>query len=141
MVLYGLADVIVVAIGGFLLLPLYTRTLTQAEFGTFVIVRANTEIFTYLLYFGLTSAVARVYFDYRERDEHTAYLSSVLAFFVLNLVVCGCALALWGSAPMKRSRNTPPTFIATPWKPVGSPNLKSCRISVQSGRRAVRFGR
>ena len=43
-VLYGLADVIVMAVGGFLLLTLYTRTLSQPEFGTYVIVRTNTEI-------------------------------------------------------------------------------------------------
>ena len=96
-VLYGIADVIVMAVGGFLLLPLYTRTLSQAEFGTYVIVRANTEIFSYLLYFGLPSAVARVYFDYKKAGQQTEYLSSVLLFFGLNLGLCGALLALWGS--------------------------------------------
>ena len=96
-VLYGIADVIVMAVGGFLLLPLYTRTLSQAEFGTYVIVRANTEIFSYLLYFGLPSAVARVYFDYKKVGQQTEYLSSVLLFFSLNLGLCGGLLALWGS--------------------------------------------
>ncbi|MES2715834.1 MAG: oligosaccharide flippase family protein [Pseudomonadota bacterium] len=95
--LYGIADVVVMAVGGFLLLPLYTRTLSQAEFGTYVIVRANTEIFSYLLYFGLPSAVARVYFDYKKIGQHEAYLSSVLLFFGLNLVVCGTLLAIWGA--------------------------------------------
>ena len=96
-VLYGIADVIVMAVGGFLLLPLYTRTLSQAEFGTYVIVRANTEIFSYLLYFGLPSAVARVYFDYKKAGQQVAYLSSVLVFFGLNLLLCGVLLALWGA--------------------------------------------
>ena len=95
--LYGIADVIVMAVGGFLLLPLYTRILSQAEFGTYVIVRANTEIFSYLLYFGLPSAVARVYFDYKKAGQQVAYLSSVLVFFGLNLLLCGVLLALWGS--------------------------------------------
>lgn len=96
-VMYGIADVIVMAVGGFLLLPLYTRTLSQAEFGTYVIVRANTEIFSYLLYFGLPSAVARVYFDYRKTGQQTEYLSSILLFFSLNLGLCSTLLALWGS--------------------------------------------
>ena len=95
--MYGIADVIVMAVGGFLLLPLYTRTLTQAEFGTYVIVRANTEIFSYLLYFGLPSAVARVYFDYKKAGQQVEYLSSVLVFFGLNLGLCGALLALWGA--------------------------------------------
>ena len=94
--LYGIADVIVMAVGGFLLLPLYTRTLSQAEFGTYVIVRANTEIFSYLLYFGLPSAVARVYFDYKKSGQQSEYLSSVLLFFGLNLGLCCVLLALWG---------------------------------------------
>ena len=94
--LYGIADVIVMAVGGFLLLPLYTRTLSQAEFGTYVIVRANTEIFSYLLYFGLPSAVSRVYFDYKKSGQQVAYINSVLMFFGLNLVLCGVLLALWG---------------------------------------------
>ena len=97
-VLYGSADVIVMAVGGFLLLPLYTRTLTQEEFGTYVIVRANAEIFGYLLYFGLPSAVARVYFDYHKIGQQSAYIGSVLLFFVLNLLVCGTLLSLWGGA-------------------------------------------
>lgn len=96
-VLYGIADVVVLVVGGFLLLPLYTRTLSQAEFGIYVIVRANTEIFTYLLYFGLPSAVARVYFDHKKRNQHVEYLSSVLMFFLLNLVVFGALLSVWGA--------------------------------------------
>lgn len=93
---YGVSDIIVLAVGGFLLLPLYTRTLTQAEFGTYVIVRANAEIFTYLLYFGMPSAVARVYFDFRNAGRHIEFMSSVANFFVVNLLVCGAILFFFG---------------------------------------------
>lgn len=101
-VLYGLADAIVLVVGGFLLLPLYTRTLSQAEYGVYVIVRANTEIFTYLLYLGLPSAVARVYFVYKKTSQQFAYLSSVVMFFLLCLAGSGLVLmvagpALWGA--------------------------------------------
>ena len=94
--LYGLADVAVLAVGGLLLLPLYTRALTQTEFGVFVAVRTNTEILTYVLYLGLPSAVARVYFDYRERGEHREYLGSVLIFFAANLALCAVIFSIWG---------------------------------------------
>ena len=80
-VLYGAADVVVLAIGGVLLLPMYTRTLSQADFGIYVIVKANAEIVTYLLYFGMPSAVARLYFDYRRVNEHLQYLTSIVNFF------------------------------------------------------------
>ena len=63
--IYGVGDVIVLAVGGFLLLPLYTRTLSQHDFGIYVVIRANVEIFTYLLYLGLPSAAGRLYFDHR----------------------------------------------------------------------------
>jgi O-antigen/teichoic acid export membrane protein len=85
-VLYGLADAIVLVVGGFLLLPLYTRTLSQSEYGIYVIVRANVEILTYLLYLGLPSAVARVYFVYKKTGQQLEYLSSVVMFFLLCLV-------------------------------------------------------
>ena len=95
-VLYGMADVIVMAVGGFLLLPLYTRTLSQAEFGTYVVVKANTEIFTYLVCLGLPSAVSRVYFDYRKVGQQAAYISSILLFFALCLLVLLALLAAGG---------------------------------------------
>lgn len=95
--LYGLADAIVLVVGGFLLLPLYTRALSQAEYGTYVIVRANSEIFTYLLYFGLPSAVARVYFVYKKTNQQFEYLSSVVLFFLLCLAVFGTVLMVFGS--------------------------------------------
>lgn len=96
-VLYGFADVVVLAVGGFLLLPLYTRTLSQSEFGTYVIVKTNIELITYLLYFGLPSAVARVYFDHKKTNQQAEYLSSVLMFFLVILVLFGALLSLWGA--------------------------------------------
>jgi hypothetical protein len=38
---------------------------------------------------------------------------------------------------MKRSMNTPPTFIAMPCTPVGSPKRKSERMMVKSGFRSI----
>ena len=96
--LYGVADMLVLAVGGFLLLPLYTRTLSQSEFGTYVIIKANIEILTYVLYFGLLSAMVRVYFDYKRTGQQREYINSVLMFFLLVVVVAGAILAFWGDA-------------------------------------------
>lgn len=96
-VLYGLADVAVMAVGGFLLLPLYTRTLSQSEFGMYVAVRANIDILTYLLYFGLPSAVARVYFDYRKVHQQAQYLSSIVCFFLIVLGALCVVFAAFGA--------------------------------------------
>jgi len=108
--MYGFADVIVLVVGGFLLLPLYTRTMSQSEFGTYVIVRANIEILTYLLYLGLPSAVARVYFDYKKTSHHVEYLSSVMIFFVLYAAVFGALMSVWGSVLWTMLSPTTPVF-------------------------------
>jgi O-antigen/teichoic acid export membrane protein len=107
--LYGVADIAVMAVSGFLLLPLYTRTLSQREFGMFVAVRANLDILTYLLHFGLPSAVARVYFDHEKHGTHEAYLSSIISFFVIVLAGLGVLLALWGEALWTTLSPTTPT--------------------------------
>lgn len=83
--------------GGFLLLPLYTRMLSQSEFGIYVTVRANIEIITFILFFGLPSTVARVYFDYKKSNQHVEYLGSVLTFFLLGLLVFGVVMSVWGA--------------------------------------------
>jgi len=95
--LYGIADIAVMAVGGFLLLPLYTRTLSQSEFGMFVAIRANIDILTYVLQFGLPSAIARVYFDHKRLGQHKAYLSSILCFSLVVFAAVGSVLAIWGA--------------------------------------------
>jgi O-antigen/teichoic acid export membrane protein len=94
--LYGAGDALVLLVGGFLLLPLYTHTLSQAEFGQYVVIRTGIELLTYLLHFGLLSAVARLYFDYQGKDSRREYLSSVVMLFMLLLVVWMTLLAGWG---------------------------------------------
>lgn len=107
-VVYGAADFVVLAVGGFLLLPLYTRTLSQSEFGNYVIVKANIEIITFIMYFGLPSAVSRVYFDYKALNQHFEYMSSVLSAFLLGVVVIGVLFHFWGAGFWKiLSPNTP----------------------------------
>jgi O-antigen/teichoic acid export membrane protein len=94
--LYGAADVLVLLVGGFLLLPLYTRTLSQAEFGQFVVIRAGIELLTYLLHFGLLSAVARLYFDHSDGASRRDYMSSVVMLFLLLLAGWSVLLAGFG---------------------------------------------
>jgi O-antigen/teichoic acid export membrane protein len=96
--IYGVGDVIVLAVGGFLLLPLYTRTLTQHDFGIYVVIRANVEIFTYLLYLGLPSAAGRLYFDHRNSGAHVEYLSSVLTFYLMSCAVFVGIFGLFGES-------------------------------------------
>ena len=95
-VFYGLGDILTIAVGGFLLIPLYTRTLSQEDFGFYVIVKANSDIFTYLFFLGLPSAISRLYFEHKKTNQHVEYLSSVVTFFLLWLIVFTLGLALEG---------------------------------------------
>lgn len=108
--IYSFADLVVMAVGGFLLLPLYTRTLTQSEFGAYVIVRANIEIFTSIIFLGLPSAVARLYFDYKKEGQHFEYLSSITIFFFIALGVFIALMAIFGDALWGVLSPSIPTF-------------------------------
>lgn len=96
--LYGLADSLVVLVGGLLLLPLYTAALSQQEFGSYVAVRTNLELLTYLLHFGLISAVSRLYFDYRAKREGQAYIVSIALWFPVQLLLVVLFLLVAGGS-------------------------------------------
>lgn len=94
--IYGAADSLVVLIGGLLLLPLYTGTLSKQEFGSYIAVKTNAELLTYILHFGLTAAVSRLYFDYRAAGDGRAYLVSLALWFPLQAIGVGLLMTLAG---------------------------------------------
>jgi O-antigen/teichoic acid export membrane protein len=94
--MYGFGDVIVLAVSSFLLMPLYTRTLSQSDYGIYIITKTNIDIFTYLFHFGLISAVGRLYFEYKKKDEHHEYISSVILFFMIIASVLTLLLYFYG---------------------------------------------
>lgn len=114
-VLYGLSDVAVMAVGGFLLLPLYTHSLSQAEFGHYVAVRTNIDIATYLLQMGLPSAVARLYFDRRRAGQEHTYLSGILVLFLIVAVAIALLATMYGPAAWQALSPTVPAMPALPF--------------------------
>jgi O-antigen/teichoic acid export membrane protein len=91
---YGVGDFLVLGVSGFLLLPLYTHALSQADFGRYVAVKANLELLSTVMQLGLVSAAARVYFDHRAVGSGRQYMGSVLALFGLWMLIL-VALAAW----------------------------------------------
>ena len=65
----------------------------------------------------------------RPTDVHVISENS----WVYETLKAAWAAALWATDPMNASMNTPPTFIAMPWIPVGSPNRNKERMIPQSG--------
>ena len=94
--LYGIADMLVLGVSGFLLLPLYTHALSQSAFGAYVIVKTNIELIGYLIQFGLLSAVGRLYFDHRGGEEPGRYINSILMFAMLVIAGAAAIAALAG---------------------------------------------
>jgi O-antigen/teichoic acid export membrane protein len=113
--IYGLADLAVVAVSGFLLLPLYTRALTQGEFGHYVAVRANIDILTYAIHLGIPTAVARLYFEQKKAGTEHRYMSSVVWMFFAVLGVLGLAAAAWGAPLWRLLSPSVPVLPALPY--------------------------
>lgn len=85
--IYTIGDFINVAVSGFLLLPFYTRVLTQSEFGMFNVLNASIAIVTFIVHFGIISTYSRLYFNYT--DEHKSVLTGqvILLHALMSLVL------------------------------------------------------
>jgi len=81
-VIYTIGDFINVGVGGFLLLPFYTRVLTQSEYGLFNVLNASILIVTFIVHFGIISTYSRQYFNYTE-DEKNSFTGQVIFLHIL----------------------------------------------------------
>lgn len=98
---YGLGSVLQGFIA-FLLFPIYTRVLTQADFGAQDLVLTAVTILSYFLILGLDSGTARHYYDAETPAEKSAILSTWLLFelatsipFVLLLMAFARPISGW----------------------------------------------
>lgn len=76
-VVYGLGGVIGKAIG-FIMIPVYTRYLTPADYGIYALLILTTQILTMFLTLGLSSATLRYYFEYDEEAIQKKVISTAL---------------------------------------------------------------
>lgn len=81
----------------FLLIPLYTRHLTPSDYGIVGLAQSVQGVFSLLIGLGLYSALARLYFDYRDEPSRLrAYISTNLFFIVLFALISTASLTQWG---------------------------------------------
>lgn len=85
--IYALGDMIVVGTTGFLLLPIYTKYLSKADYATYSIVMTNATLLIYLCQFGLVSAFSRLYFDYSRHNKTNEYISTLLIVHITYAAV------------------------------------------------------
>lgn len=87
---YGLGMLLARAIG-FLMLPVYTRVLTPADYGILELLSMTTDVVGLLTGIGLTWSVTRYYYYYRDPADRAAVVSSatilLVAFFALASAV------------------------------------------------------
>jgi O-antigen/teichoic acid export membrane protein len=80
-------------LGGFLLLPLYTRYLTVSEYGTLEFIYAVSSIVGGILSVGIASATLRFYFDYEDQRDRNAVIST--SFWASLIISAAGSVAVW----------------------------------------------
>jgi O-antigen/teichoic acid export membrane protein len=87
----------------FLMIPLYTRFLTPEDYGITGVALSVGSVLTIILGFGISSSVARHYYDYDDNPEHLRkYITTTFMFLILvagslTLVLNFVGGGLWGS--------------------------------------------
>lgn len=87
----------------FLLLPVYTRYLTPAEYGIVAVVMAVNSLLAVLFAFSLHSAMTRFYFEYREDPEKLKDFWGTQLTAVLLISVFGSGVLLLVGEPLART--------------------------------------
>jgi O-antigen/teichoic acid export membrane protein len=99
---YGASDFVQKAVS-FVLIPVYTRHLTTADYGIVGILSATASLAAVVLGMGLRSSVVRQYYDYRSDPRALArYLGTVLWLVVGGGSAVAAALSLWGRPLFER---------------------------------------
>lgn len=65
----------------FLLIPVFTRLLSAADFGIISIATTTTSLLTQVLGFGLSNYVTQMHFKYTQNNDQAKILGSLLAFW------------------------------------------------------------
>ena len=86
----------------FILVPIYTRSLAQQDYGAWVLLNAGAAVLAVGFELGVSSSVMRFYYDYDDPTERRRYLGSVWLFVVL--VTCGISalITLFGAPLLER---------------------------------------
>lgn len=96
---YALASA-VGPITGVLLLPIYTRFLTPADFGLIALVEILSLVFTTVFSFGMTAMIPFYYVDYQAGSARRRGIGTViLTITMLNLVLMAAVVTM-GRAPL-----------------------------------------
>ena len=80
---YGIASILVNG-SSFLLIPLYTRSLSPNEYGILSSVGILSSLYTYFLGFGLSGSISRYYFDLKVENSWRSFFSTASIFVTIS---------------------------------------------------------
>ena len=86
----------------FILVPIYTRSLAQQDYGAWVLLNAGAAVLAVGFELGVSSSVMRFYYDYDDPAERRRYLGSVWLFVVLATCGVSALLTLFGQPLFER---------------------------------------
>ncbi|MCC6642431.1 MAG: oligosaccharide flippase family protein [Deltaproteobacteria bacterium] len=92
--IYGLGSVANQAVA-FLLLPLYTRYLTPADYGTLALIGAAGSVLGLVAALGIHSGLTRVYFLYDTPEDRDAVVTTGLAFGIVTSTLTALSLLVF----------------------------------------------
>ncbi len=93
-IIYGIGSVVQAA-SALILLPILTGELTKDDFGAYSLIMLATGIAGAIFYFGMTSALPRSYFDYKQVDDRKAVFTTAFVFLIAGALlqsIVGCLL-------------------------------------------------
>ncbi|UCF77835.1 MAG: oligosaccharide flippase family protein, partial [Candidatus Eiseniibacteriota bacterium] len=93
--IYGVGSVVTPFIG-FVMLPVYSRYLTPAEYGVLAVAAVVISFLSVLIALGVSSGLLRFYFDYSEKADRDAVIISSLLFSLVSSLVF--IVVLWSLA-------------------------------------------
>lgn len=80
---------------GFLMLPIYTRYLTPADYGVLALVLSLQSFLPLVMTLQIPSSINRFYFDYQnDRDKLNVFISTILYFTIVVSVTVGSIILL-----------------------------------------------
>jgi O-antigen/teichoic acid export membrane protein len=86
---------------GFLMIPVYTRYLTPAEYGIAQLLDLTTSLFGMVLTCGMAQATLRFYFDVANEEERKTVIGTTMGFTwavgVLGFVILAPTAGVWSS--------------------------------------------
>ncbi|MCL4708117.1 oligosaccharide flippase family protein [bacterium] len=95
--IYSLGNILSKLVG-FLMIPIYTRYLTPADYGVLELLTLVSVIFSMVLALRLTSGLTRYYREYEEQEDRNRLVSTALVFTVVLAALAYALLSRSGES-------------------------------------------